>query len=75
MELDYNEALKNSPSWIKDAWKEYNKLDLNEREKTPFLWFVLGKGNGTPPYKASKVDSKYTSKSNRHSFNRKSNLY
>jgi len=60
--LDYNEALKDSPKWIRDAWNEYNKLDLKERERTPFLWFVLGKGKGTPPFKASKIDSKYKSR-------------
>lgn len=59
MNLDYSEALKDSPEWIKTAWIEYNKMGKDFMLKHPFLWFVLGKGKGTPPFKASKKDAKY----------------
>lgn len=57
--MNYQEALVNSPRWIKDAWIEFNKLPLEVQKKTPFLYFVLGKGKGTPPFKMSKKDSNY----------------
>ena len=66
--MDYAEALKNSPKWIKLAWKEFNMLPLKEQQKTPFLWFVLGKGKGTPPFKMSKKDSNYKDPSTNKDF-------
>lgn len=57
--MDYSDALKNSPRWIKDAYAEFQKLPERERMKTPFLYFVLGKGKGTPPFKMSMEDSGY----------------
>lgn len=56
---EYSEALVNAPEWIKLAWVEYNKLGEEYMNKNPFLWFILGDGKGTPPYKASKKSSKY----------------
>ena len=56
---DYSDALKDAPEWIKLAWKEYNNMGKDYMYNNPFLWFVLGKGKGTPPYKSSKKDSKY----------------
>jgi hypothetical protein len=57
--MDYSEALKNAPKWIKEAYLEFEKLSDSEKNKTPFLYFVLGKGKGTPPFKMSKKDSGY----------------
>ena len=66
--MDYQEALINSPKWIKDAWIEFNKLPLEVQKKTPFLYFVLGKGKGTPPFKMSKKDSNYKDPSSNKDF-------
>jgi hypothetical protein len=57
--MDYSDALKNAPKWIKTAWDEYVKMGDEYMKKYPFLWFVLGDGKGTPPYKMTKKDSKY----------------
>ena len=57
--MDYSTALKNAPKWIKEAYSEFQKLSDDEKKKTPFLYFVLGKGKGTPPFKMSKKDSGY----------------
>jgi hypothetical protein len=57
--MDYSEALKRAPKWIKDAYLEFQKLSDLEKSKTPFLYFVLGKGKGTPPFKMSKKDAGY----------------
>jgi hypothetical protein len=59
MENNYEGALKNSPEWIKKAYKEYEKMGQEYMDKTPFLWFVLGDKKGTPPYKMTKKQSKY----------------
>lgn len=61
--MDYSEALKRAPKWIKLAYSEFDKLSDIEKSRTPFLYFVLGKGKGTPPFKMSKKDSGYVSKS------------
>lgn len=66
--MDYAEALKGAPRWIHDAWAEYNKLSTKEQRKTPFLYFVLGKGKGTPPFKMSKRDSNYKDPSTNKDF-------
>lgn len=66
--MDYAEALKGAPRWIHDAWSEYNKLSIKEQRKTPFLYFVLGKGKGTPPFKMSKRDSNYKDPSTNKDF-------
>lgn len=59
MDLDYKDALKDSPEWIKMAWEEYQKMGAEYMSNHPFLWFVLGKGKGTMPFKSSKKDAKY----------------
>jgi len=66
--MDYAEALKNSPKWVKMAWVEFQKLPLKEQQKTPFLYFLLGKGKGTPPFKMSKRDSNYKDPSSNKDF-------
>lgn len=57
--MNYNDALKNTPIWVTTAYKEFEKLPQSVKLKTPFLYFLLGKGKGTPPYKMSKKDSNY----------------
>ena len=59
--MDYTEALKNSPSWVQDAYDEFEKLPIETQKQTPFLYFLLGKGKGTPPFKMSMKDSDYRS--------------
>jgi hypothetical protein len=59
IQYDYTDALKNAPEWIKTAYQEYLKMGDEFISKTPFLWFVLGDGKGTPPYKQTKKESKY----------------
>ena len=66
--MDYTEALKNSPIWIREAYKEFQKLPIEVQKKTPFLYFVLGKGKGTPPFKMSKKDSNYKDPSSNKDF-------
>lgn len=66
--MDYQEALKNSPYWVKQAYKEFVKLPLETQKKTPFLYFLLGKGKGTPPFKMSKTDSNYKDPSSNQDF-------
>ena len=66
--MDYQEALKNSPAWIKQAYAEFEKLPMDVKKKTPFLYFVLGKGKGTPPFKMSKKDSNYKDPSSNKDF-------
>ena len=66
--MDYSEALKNAPKWIKEAYSEFEKLSEKEQKKTPFLYFVLGKGKGTPPFKMSKKDSGYVNPSKNSNF-------
>jgi hypothetical protein len=66
--MDYEEALKNSPIWVKKAYTEYVKLPLEIQKKTPFLYFLLGKGKGTPPFKMSKKDSNYKDPSTNKDF-------
>lgn len=57
--MDYKEALKDAPEWVKIAYQKYLKLGEEKMSKTPFLWFLLGDGKGTPPYKMPKKESKY----------------
>ena len=57
--MDYNSALKNAPYWVKQAYSEFIKLPEKEQLKTPFLYFLLGRGKGTPPFKMSKPESNY----------------
>lgn len=57
--MDYNQALKNSPVWVEYAHAQFIKLPLDVQKKTPFLYFLLGKGKGTPPFKMSKEESNY----------------
>jgi hypothetical protein len=66
--MDYNEALKNSPIWVKAAWSQFQKQPKKEQQKTPFLYFLLGKGKGTPPFKMSKRDSNYKDPSTNKDF-------
>lgn len=66
--MEYQEALKNAPIWIKKAWVEFNKLPKKVQANTPFLYFVLGKGKGTPPFKMGKADSNYKSQSTNKDF-------
>jgi hypothetical protein len=66
--MDYKEALRNSPPWVKTAYTEFEKLPEKEKLKTPFLYFLLGKGKGTPPFKMSKKDSNYFSPSKNPDF-------
>jgi hypothetical protein len=57
--MDYKDALINSPFWVQYAYDEYEKLPIEIQKQTPFLYFLLGKGKGTPPFKMSKKDSDY----------------
>lgn len=57
--MDYTDALKNAPEWIKTAWEKYVEMGAEYMNKTPFLWFVLGDNKGTPPFKQTKKESKY----------------
>lgn len=57
--MDYKKALENSPEWVKLAYAEYSKLDQKTMNNTPFLWFLLGDGKGTPPFKMPKKESVY----------------
>ena len=66
--MDYEEALKSSPIWVKQAYSEFNKLPISIKKKTPFLYFLLGKGKGTPPFKMSKSDSNYKDPSSNKDF-------
>jgi hypothetical protein len=66
--MDYKSALENSPIWIQKAWMEFNKLPKQTQAKTPFLYFILGKGKGTPPFKISKADSNYKDPSSNKDF-------
>jgi hypothetical protein len=66
--MDYQDALKNSPYWVKMAYKEFERLPEKEKMKTPFLYFLLGKGKGTPPFKMSKKDSNYKDPSTNQDF-------
>lgn len=66
--MDYQDALKNSPFWVKQAYKEFVKLPVETQKKTPFLYFLLGKGKGTPPFKMSKKDSNYIDPSQNKDF-------
>lgn len=56
---DYTDALKDAPEWIKMAYQEYRMKGEDYMSKNPFLWFVLGDGKGTPPFKMTKKQSKY----------------
>ena len=38
MIMDYQDALKNSPFWVKQAYKEFVKLPIETQKKTPFLY-------------------------------------
>jgi len=66
--MGYEEALVNSPRWIKDAYAEFIKLPAETRKKIPFLYFVLGRGKGTPPFKMSKSESNYKDPSSNKDF-------
>ena len=66
--MNYEEALKGSPVWVKQAYSEFNKLPIDIQKKTPFLYFLLGKGKGTPPFKMSKSDSNYKETSSNKDF-------
>ena len=57
--MDYKEAITNAPIWVKKAYEEFEKLPLKKQQATPFLYFLLGKGKGTPPFKMSKPESNY----------------
>jgi hypothetical protein len=66
--MEYKQALENSPRWVKDAWNEFQKLPKDVQLETPFLYFLLGKGKGTPPFKMSKKDSNYKDPSSNKDF-------
>jgi hypothetical protein len=66
--MDYTDALKNSPYWVQDAYDEFEKLPKKTQQETPFLYFLLGKGKGTPPFKMSKLDSNYKDPSSNQDF-------
>lgn len=59
---NYKDALKNAPSWVEEAYEEYQKLSEEERNKKPFLYFLLG-GKGTPPFKQPKDEAQYADES------------
>jgi len=60
-ENKYPNAGKNATIWVKKAIAEFRKLPEKERTKKPLLYWLLG--SGTPPYKMTKKDSNYISKS------------
>lgn len=66
--MAYEDAIKDSPIWIKQAYTEFMKLSASERKKIPFLYFVLGRGKGTPPFKMSKSESNYKDPSTNKDF-------
>jgi len=61
MENNYNEALKDSPDWVKEAYDEFRKLPQWKQGNTPFLYYLLGTGKGTQPFKMPKHTANYQS--------------
>jgi hypothetical protein len=66
--MDYKDALVNAPIWVRKAYEEFEKLPEKQKQNTPFLYFVLGKGKGTPPFKMSKKESNYKAKTTNPDF-------
>lgn len=66
--MDYKDALINSPAWVKMAYKAFEALPEAQKQETPFLYFLLGKNKGTPPFKMSKKESNYKAISTNRDF-------
>jgi hypothetical protein len=54
----YPDAGKNADPDVRLAIKYFRSLPASVRAKKPLLYWLLG--SGTPPYKMSKKDSRYT---------------
>lgn len=59
---EYKGVGKNAPLLVRKAIEEFKRLPENVRSKKPLLYWLLGSGSGTPPYKMSKKDSNYVGK-------------
>ena len=60
-ENTYPEAGKGAAESIKQLVDRFRSLSDDERAAKPLLYWLLG--SGTPPYKMSKADAKYTDES------------
>jgi hypothetical protein len=49
---------RKAPPEVQAAVERFRLLPESEKEKLPLLYWLLGEG--TPPYKMSRIDSKYT---------------
>jgi len=63
MANDYKQAYKKAPLEVKEMIKKYRRMPSSYKSQHPLLYFILN--SGTPPYKMSKRDSRYTDKSKR----------
>ena len=60
---EYKGAGKNAPLLVRKAIEQFKRRPEEQRSKKPMLYWLLGSGSGTPPYKMSKKDSNYIGKS------------
>ena len=58
MPYEYEDAGKNASEELKKLIEEFRGLPEEDKSEKPLLYHILQ--SGTPPYKMSKGDSKYT---------------
>jgi len=59
IDRQYKRAYNNAPPEIKARIRKFMKQPKKFRENIPLLYFVLGEGQGTPPFKMSKRVAEY----------------
>ena len=59
IDKQYQRAYENAPEEVRVLIRAFMKKPKEYRNNVPLLWFILGRGNGTPPYKMSKSVSNY----------------
>jgi hypothetical protein len=60
--FSYPGAGRGTPPQVREAIEEFHALPDTAKRDLPLLWYLLG-DDGTPQYKMSKSDSKYTDQS------------
>ena len=58
---EYEDAGPNARPGVQEEIKNFHRMVQQDKMQLPLLYWLLG--SGTPPYKMSKYDTKYTNKS------------
>lgn len=61
--FQYPNAGQNAPAGVQQSIDQFRRLPVLQKKDLPLLYFLLGSGNGTPPYKMDPGDAAYTARS------------